>query len=57
MVTDDYQGSPKGRVRPVFGKTPVSASRVGGMTRRPEPRRPNCRRLGCSSSPDRAWWS
>src|SRR6202011_4184383 len=29
MVTDDYRGLPKGRVRPVFGKTPLPASRMG----------------------------
>src|SRR5882762_6306547 len=35
MVTDDYRGLPKGSVRPVFGKTPLPASRMGG-NRRPD---------------------
>src|SRR6266404_1636642 len=40
MVTDDYRGLPKGRVRPVLGKTSLSAARMGakkGLADTPPP--------------------
>src|SRR6266446_377973 len=41
MVTDDYRGLPKGRVRPVFGKTPLSAARMGAKNGFQRPHRPH----------------
>src|SRR6266550_6582178 len=41
MVTDDYRGLPKGRVRPVFGKTPLPASRMEQRNGFPIPHHPH----------------